>query len=402
MVFFKKTTMKIWYANGVHIQYGSMHILCDPSATKNSEARRPSYDVYAKQVNEYEPLYERVKIILVSHAHTDHCDKLIHFANKQCTVIAHPMSIAIRPRQFANLINLQTIREGESIKIDDVRITAYPSGHCGGSVMFKLDLPDGVVLFTGDINTQASMTTDPAVPRACDVLLTEATFGKPDFAFPPRFEVYNDLARFLKDRFNLAGDPTKTHHRAVLVYGQGLGKMQDVTKLLTGYDKMNLRVLVDDYAYTMNQHYEQYYQDPVSNNPALGKYIHADTTWTVSHRTNTVYLGSMQSATVEGIRAVIQRYGLEDQPPIAILSGWAQGEEDRADLEAIKKEFCDVMFFAISSHSGFLELQDFVAQCDADCVGTFHGFSKDYALTLQKDGRRAHDLHTDVIEYVKY
>ena len=54
----------------------------------------------------------------------------------------------------------------------------YPAGHILGSAFIELDSPDGRVICSGDIgNRESSLQADAALPRECDAVLVETTYG---------------------------------------------------------------------------------------------------------------------------------------------------------------------------------------------------------------------------------
>lgn len=54
----------------------------------------------------------------------------------------------------------------------------YPAGHILGSAFIELESPDGRVICSGDIgNRESSLQADAALPRECDAVLVETTYG---------------------------------------------------------------------------------------------------------------------------------------------------------------------------------------------------------------------------------
>jgi Cft2 family RNA processing exonuclease len=107
----------------------------------------------------------------------------------------------------------------------DVRITAYPAGHCLGSAMALIEGEAGSLLYTGDFKLGASATAEAAeLPRA-DVLVMESTFGRPRYRLPPRTETVSRLLELVHDSLARGCTP--------VIHAYPLGKSQEVTKLLT-------------------------------------------------------------------------------------------------------------------------------------------------------------------------
>jgi putative mRNA 3-end processing factor len=87
-----------------------------------------------------------------------------------------------------------------------------------GSAQILLERGGERVVVTGDYKRRPDPTCAPFEPIACDVLVTEATFGLPVFIHPP---IGEEIAKLLDA---LAANP----HRCVLVGAYALGKAQRV------------------------------------------------------------------------------------------------------------------------------------------------------------------------------
>jgi putative mRNA 3-end processing factor len=93
-----------------------------------------------------------------------------------------------------------------------------PAGHVLGSAQVVLDHAGERVVVTGDYKRRADPTCAPFAPVACDLLITEATFGLPVFRHPP---IAQEIAKVLAAR---AAQPD----RAILIGAYALGKAQRV------------------------------------------------------------------------------------------------------------------------------------------------------------------------------
>jgi putative mRNA 3-end processing factor len=99
-----------------------------------------------------------------------------------------------------------------------IRASLHPAGHVLGSAQILLERGGERVVVTGDYKRRPDPTCAPFEPVACDVLVTEATFGLPVFIHPP---IGEEIAKLLDA---LAANP----HRCVLVGAYALGKAQRV------------------------------------------------------------------------------------------------------------------------------------------------------------------------------
>jgi len=123
----------------------------------------------------------------------------------------------------------QELAYREPLQIGDVRVTLYPSGHVLGSAQVLLEHKDLRAVVSGDYKRRADPTCEPFELLACDLFVTEATFGLPVFRHPP---AQGEIGRLLASR---AAFPERSH----LVGVYGLGKCQRVIALLrqAGYER---------------------------------------------------------------------------------------------------------------------------------------------------------------------
>ncbi len=154
----------------------------------------------------------------VSHAHADH---IAPHELAYCTAAtARLYRLRMGERRASVTLEYRTPRE-----FGDVRLTAYPAGHCLGSAMLLVESDDRSLLYTGDFKLGESATAEPAeLPRA-DVLIMESTFGKPRYRLPPRSETIERLLAIVTGALDEGRTP--------VIHAYPLGKSQEVTRLLT-------------------------------------------------------------------------------------------------------------------------------------------------------------------------
>ena len=111
---------------------------------------------------------------------------------------------------------------GESVIRDGVEVALAPAGHVLGSAQVVVRAAGLTLVVSGDYKRQRDPTCAPFEPFACDVLISEATFGLPVFRHPPDREA---AAKLLRPR---AQFPERTH----LLGAYALGKAQRLIRLL--------------------------------------------------------------------------------------------------------------------------------------------------------------------------
>lgn len=181
-------------------------------------------NLHIKRIDTYvDPTLPRKRAI-ITHGHADHA------RSGHGKVLATPDTIAImKTRYGADCAgSFQAAAFGEKVRIDDVTITLYPAGHILGSAQVLIEQDGQRVVVTGDYKRLPEKTAQPFELVACDLLVTEATFGLPVFQHP---RPEDEIARLFK---SLATHPDRAH----VIGAYALGKAQRVISLLrdAGYD----------------------------------------------------------------------------------------------------------------------------------------------------------------------
>ena len=149
---------------------------------------------------------------LITHGHADHA------RSGHGKVLATRETLAIMDVRYGEQSGGQGVAYGEAIRINDVDIRFVPAGHVLGSAQIVLEHKGQRIVVSGDYKRRADPSCAPFEPVACDVFVTEATFGLPVFRHPP---TAGEIAKVLA---TLAANPD----RSVLVGAYALGKAQRV------------------------------------------------------------------------------------------------------------------------------------------------------------------------------
>ena len=152
---------------------------------------------------------------LVTHGHADHA------RGGHGAVWATPETLAIMECRYGPQAG-NPVAYGETMRMGPVDggvdIGFVPAGHCLGSAQIVLDHRGERVVVSGDYKRRADPTCAPFEPVACDVFVTEATFGLPVFRHPDTGDEIDKLLAALH------ANP----ERCVLVGAYALGKAQRV------------------------------------------------------------------------------------------------------------------------------------------------------------------------------
>jgi len=155
---------------------------------------------------------------VVTHGHGDHARP------GSAHVLATPGTIEIMRARFGAEAagRLQPLDYGEWIELGDVRLRFAPAGHVLGSAQVVMEHAGQRVVVSGDYKRRPDPTAAAFECVACDLFVTEATFGLPVFRHP------DDMGEIAKLLDSLRLFPERTH----LVGVYALGKAQRVLALL--------------------------------------------------------------------------------------------------------------------------------------------------------------------------
>ncbi len=155
---------------------------------------------------------------VISHGHSDHARP------GHRRVLATPGTLAIMRERYGEDAagSMQALAYGEPIRLNGVTLSLAPAGHVLGSAQIVLEYEGTRIVVSGDYKRRPDPTCRPFEPVACDVFVTEATFGLPVFRHPPDGE---EIGKVLA---SLRVFPERAH--VIGVYA--LGKCQRVIMLL--------------------------------------------------------------------------------------------------------------------------------------------------------------------------
>lgn len=271
---------------------------------------------------------------MISHAHSDHLPTSFKVNEAICTPVT---------RDFVKA------RRKKSIQIcSDPSVKPIEAGHIVGSRMFLVK-GEKTVLYTGDFCTREKESTKAAKPHKCDILITEATYGKPHYVFPDHAEIMTVAREWLAELLGKG--------RSAVLFAYPLGKSQELTAYLK------------DFPVALNSAIAQ-------NNRILRShgYDLVDSEYDPEKtRDPFVYITSGMGKEADVVRRLV-RSGART----AAFSGWALdgGFTHRSRVDKA---------FPVSDHCGFDELIEFVRKCSPEQVYTQHGFAKEFAMQVRRE-----------------
>jgi Cft2 family RNA processing exonuclease len=165
---------------------------------------------------------------LLSHSHMDHVGDISRSDQIIATRATFDSYLARVGKLQNNTINIDY---NKTISRKGIEITAYNAGHVIGSTMFFLQFKDGLtILYTGDFNVVDSIVHSAALPIHADVLVTEATYGAPEWKFPLRKNTHQNIIEEVKR--------SQDEEEVLFLKAYSLGKAQETIALLenAGYN----------------------------------------------------------------------------------------------------------------------------------------------------------------------
>ncbi len=195
--------------------------------------------VYLPELDLWMDSLRRRDFGLITHAHSDHT------ARHTRPVLTRNTGLLLS--EYLEKSDPLYLEYHEPLETKDYAITLYPAGHCLGSAQALVESKaTGVkLLYTGDIKVRSSPTNEPIEPVPCDILVIEATYGKPQYTFPPQEQVLANAFQILRSWIAKGSKPVVQLWR--------LGKSQELLHLLLGE---GFEVAVEESVYRIARIYE--------------------------------------------------------------------------------------------------------------------------------------------------
>ena len=285
-------------------------------------------------------------INFVSHAHMDHLP-----SGGSGTVLS-----STETRAIADLRGYKIDEHADSAS----GVTLVDSGHILGS---RSLLADGV-FYTGDICIRnRGFLRGARVPK-CSVLITECTFGLPEFVFPPTQKIMAFVNQIISDMY-ARGKP-------IILMGHRLGKAQMLSYMFGHWDPI-------------------YYHDDIIGLNDLHRTLGIPLKDVIGHteaerqglldKQPWVMIAPAMSASSPFVQRMKSRYNA-----ITVgFSGWAKSSRFAFGRR------CDISV-PMSDHCDFNELVQLAVDSQAEKIYTIHGFVTEFAASLQKLGFDAQPL----------
>lgn len=143
--------------------------------------RTDSKGLYCKALNAYIDPMQAVEHAIITHAHADHA----RAGHMHVYATAQTLDIMRIRYGEDHAQHTHALKYGQRITLHKGELSLHPAGHILGSAQVLIKYKGQRLVHTGDFKRQTDPTCEAFVPLACDVFVTEATFGLPVFQHPP-------------------------------------------------------------------------------------------------------------------------------------------------------------------------------------------------------------------------
>ncbi len=310
-------------------------------------------------------------IALISHSHMDH---VAGFSGK-CKKYATLETIkTFKARNKRKKLDITEVEIGDTIEFQSTTIEILNAGHVLGSSMFRIIFDNGhSVLYTGDFNIVDSLVHKGAKPVEADVLVLDATYGRPEYVFPERPQIYSEIIQTVENILERGLIP--------IFKAYSLGKSQEIIALL---NYMGIPVITGNK--TIDNVNEVYIEagieleyNPLEESEHL---LHGDSAIVVAN-TNSMHqrirrlFGNDVSLNVRGKSVLID------------LTGWS----------LLKTQY-GTQGFPLSAHTDFPGLIEFTQKVAPEIVYPFTENAYIFSRILQHRGIKNKALHFGGSDFV--
>lgn len=286
---------------------------------------------------------------VISHAHSDHVRPHREAVVTEGT--ARLLRDGLRPGR-----TLRVLPYGRRTNFGEFDLTLLPAGHMLGSAQVLVEARGVRLLYSGDFKLRPSASAEPIQVPEADVLIMEATFGRPEYIFPERERVVADIVRFCRDALERGCTP--------VLFGYRLGKSQELLACLAE----------EGFRFLLHPSLE----GPVRAYQELGVRFPPFQIFRPGAADGCVVVcppGAARREVLDGVA----------RPRTAQVSGWAVGR-------GAPYRFRTHAAFPLSDHADYEDLLTYAGLVRPRRVYTVYGFAEDFARDLRRRGYDARPL----------
>jgi putative mRNA 3-end processing factor len=300
--------------------------------------------------------WKPVEKAIITHAHSDHA----RYGNTLylCHELTRPiLQLRLGEQQY------QTLKWGEVIIINGVKLSLHPAGHIIGSSQVRLEYNGEVWVFTGDYKTENDGISGQFEPIRCNTLITESTFGLPIYRWKPQSVIYSNIKEWISTN--------RANNKTSVLIAYSLGKTQRILQTVAE---------ATDHIFAHGAIYNiQRVMNKVGWNFPEVKQVSPDITKDVLQQS--VVLAPSGADASPWIRRFIPY-------SVGVCSGWMQvrGNVRRRNVDA---------GFPLSDHADWNGLLETVKATGAEKVYVTHGFQSAFSRYLNEIGIDSAEVKTE-------
>jgi putative mRNA 3-end processing factor len=313
---------------------------------KKDLIRLTNRGLYCETGDFYIDPWQPVKRALVTHAHSDHT-----YRGNQSYLVAKESENLSKVR-LGDEAKISTIDYGETITINDVKLSFHPAGHVLGSAQIRVEHKGEIWVVSGDYKLTPDATCAPFEPIRCHHFITEATFALPIYRWQPTEQIFGQI--------NEWWSRNRERGKASVLFAYALGKAQ---RVLSGIDSS----IGNIYTHGAIERLTQAYRDSGIKLP--------ETKYVGSVEKKSDFVGSLILATPSSAGSPwLRRFG---NFSTGYASGWML-------IRGKRRQRAVDRGFVLSDHADWTELQTAIRATQAETVHVTHGYIDEFVRWLNE------------------
>ncbi|MES2332625.1 MAG: ligase-associated DNA damage response exonuclease [Bacteroidota bacterium] len=293
---------------------------------------------------------------VITHAHSDHTRPGSNYY--LCHHLTKPLlQLRLGDHSF------QGVAWGESILMNEVKVSLHPAGHIIGSSQIRVEYKGEVWVVSGDYKTENDGISGMFETVKCHTFITESTFGLPIYHWKPQSEIFENIRQWVRQN--------QSNGKTSVLIAYSLGKAQRVLQAIA---EVTDNIFVHGAIWNVHQTLLQ----TGMTLPAVKRVL--------PDMPKEIFKGSV----------VIAPPSAEDTPwmkrftpySVGVCSGWMQvrGNVRRKNVDA---------GFALSDHADWNGLLNAIKATGAQKVFVTHGFQATLSRYLNENGIEAAEVKTE-------
>lgn len=292
--------------------------------------------------------WEPVDRAVITHAHGDHARR---GSDAYLTSVTGAGVLRVRMGDEARI---ESLPWGVTRRIGGVDVSLHPAGHLLGSAQVCVERAGERWVVSGDYKTDPDPTCEPFEAVACDVFVTESTFGLPVYRWPAQSVVFEEIDAWWGEN-RAAG-------RTSVLFAYALGKAQ---RLLAGLDASSGPILVHG---AVARLVEAYRAAGIALPPT--RYASAEAAKETRGRAIVVAPPSAQTP------GWLRKFG-------AVSTGFASGW---MHIRGMRRRRNVDRGFVLSDHADWEGLNRAIEATGAMSIGVTHGYTEEMTRWLRERG----------------